>query len=52
MTTWSCAASFPVTALTGLTLPFLSNQVLTSTVTMRLEQAPAYTSYSEPGVGC
>jgi Flp pilus assembly protein TadG len=45
-------ASFPVTALTGLTLPFLGNQVLTSTVTMRLEQAPAYTSYTEPGVGC
>jgi Flp pilus assembly protein TadG len=45
-------ASFPVTALTGLTVPFLGGQVLTSTVTMRLEQAPTYSSYTEPGVGC
>ncbi len=45
-------ASFPVTAVTGLTLPFLGNQTLTSTVTMRLEQAPEYGNYTEPGVGC
>lgn len=45
-------ASFPVTALTGLTVPFLSNRTLTSTVTMRLEQAPAFGSYTEPGGAC
>ncbi|HEV3450418.1 MAG TPA: TadE family protein [Acidimicrobiia bacterium] len=45
-------ASFPVTALTGLTVPFLSNQTLTSSVTMRLEQVPAFNSYTEPGVAC
>jgi Flp pilus assembly protein TadG len=45
-------ASFPVTALTGLTVPFLSNHTLTSTVTMRLEQAPAFGSYTEPGGAC
>ena len=45
-------ASFPVTALTGLTVPFLSGRTLTSDVTMRLEQAPVYTSYTEPGGAC
>lgn len=45
-------ASFPVTALTGLTAPFLSNQTLTSTVTMRLEQAPAFGNYTEPSGAC
>jgi Flp pilus assembly protein TadG len=45
-------ASFPVTALTGLTVPFLSNRTLTSTVTMRLEQAPAFGNYTEPGGAC
>jgi Flp pilus assembly protein TadG len=45
-------ASFPVTALTGLTVPFLSNHTVTSAVTMRLEQVPAFTSYTEPGGAC
>jgi Flp pilus assembly protein TadG len=45
-------ASFPVTALTGYTVPFLGNRILTSSVTMRLEQVPLYTSYTEPGGAC
>jgi Flp pilus assembly protein TadG len=45
-------ASFPVSALTGLTASFLSNKTLTSAVTMRLEQVPPFTSYSEPGTTC
>jgi Flp pilus assembly protein TadG len=45
-------ASFPVTALTGMTIPFLSGRTLTSTVTMRLEQAPAFGNYTEPGGAC
>lgn len=45
-------ASFPVSALNGFTAPFLSGQTLTSTVTMRLEQVPLFTSFSETGVAC
>jgi Flp pilus assembly protein TadG len=45
-------ASFPVTALNGLTAPFLAGQTLTSEVTMRLEQVPEFTSFSETGVAC
>lgn len=45
-------ASFPVTAVSGFTFPFLSNRTLTSTVTMRLEQVPEFTGYTEPGVAC
>jgi Flp pilus assembly protein TadG len=45
-------ASFPVSSLNGFTAPFLSGQIITSTVTMRLEQVPQFTSYGEPGVSC
>jgi Flp pilus assembly protein TadG len=45
-------ASFPVTALNGFTAPFLSGQILTSSVTMRLEQVPQFTGVTETGVAC
>jgi Flp pilus assembly protein TadG len=45
-------ASFPVTALNGITAPFLSGKTLTSSVTMRLEQVPQFTSFAETGVAC
>jgi len=45
-------ASFPVTALNGFTAPFLSGRILTSSVTMRLEQVPEFDSFSETGVAC
>jgi Flp pilus assembly protein TadG len=45
-------ASFNVTAVTGYTVLFLGNQTLTSSVTMRLEQVPLFTSYTEPGGAC
>jgi Flp pilus assembly protein TadG len=44
--------SFPVSSLSGVTAPFLSSRVLTSAVTMRLEQVPVFTSYTEPGTEC
>ncbi len=45
-------ASFPVTALNGFTAAFLSGQTLTSDVTMRLEQVPQFTSFTETGATC
>jgi Flp pilus assembly protein TadG len=45
-------ASFPVTALNTFTAPFLSGQTLTSNVTMRLEQVPQFTSFTETGASC
>ncbi len=45
-------ASFPVTAVSAFTVPFIGNTTLKSTVTMRLEQVPTFTSYTEPGVAC
>jgi Flp pilus assembly protein TadG len=44
--------SFPVSSLTGVTAGFLTGRVLTSAVTMRLEQVPIYSSYTEPGTEC
>jgi len=45
-------ASFPLSALTGVTASFLSDRTLTSTVTMRLEQVPAFEEYTEEGTEC
>jgi Flp pilus assembly protein TadG len=45
-------ASFPVQSLSGVTTQFLSGKVLTSAVTMRLEQVPIFESYAEPGTEC
>lgn len=45
-------ASFPVSALTGLTASFLSGRTLTAAVTMRLEQPPSFTEYTEAGGAC
>jgi hypothetical protein len=45
-------ARFPVEALTGFSAPFISGKVLSSEVTMRLEQVPIYGEYSEQGASC
>ena len=45
-------ASFPVSALTGLTASFLSGQTLESAVTMRLEQVPMFEEFTEEGGQC
>ena len=45
-------ASFPINAVTAYTVPFFSSRVLTSSVTMRLEQVPLYGAYTEPGGAC
>jgi len=45
-------ASFPVGSLSGVTAAFLANRVLTSSVTMRLEQVPIFATYTEPGGEC
>jgi Flp pilus assembly protein TadG len=45
-------ASYPITSVTGLLGPFLNGRTLVSTVVMRLEQPPAFDSYTEPGAAC
>jgi len=45
-------ASFPLSAMTGIAAPFISGKTLVSSVTMRLEQVPKFTSYTEPGTSC
>jgi Flp pilus assembly protein TadG len=45
-------ASYPLTSVTGLLAPFLNGRTLVSTVVMRLEQPPAFDSYTEPGASC
>jgi Flp pilus assembly protein TadG len=45
-------ASYPLTSVTGLLAPFLNGRTLVSTVVMRLEQPPAFDSYTEPGATC
>ena len=45
-------ASYPLTSVTGLIAPFINGRTLVSTVVMRLEQPPAFDSYTETGVSC
>lgn len=45
-------ASFPLEEITGLIAPFVSGKTLTSDVTMRLEQVPKFTNYTESGATC
>jgi len=45
-------ASFPISAVSAYTVPFFASRVLTSSVTMRLEQVPLFGAYTEPGGAC
>jgi Flp pilus assembly protein TadG len=45
-------ASYPLTSVTGLIAPFVNGRVLSSSVVMRLEQPPAFDSYTESGASC
>jgi Flp pilus assembly protein TadG len=45
-------ATFPVGSLTGVTAGFLADRVLTSSVTMRLEQVPEFEEFTESGNEC
>jgi TadE-like protein len=45
-------ASFPVGSMTGVTAAFLADRVLTSAVTMRLEQVPKFQAFTETGSEC
>ncbi len=45
-------ATFPVGEITGLIAPFVAGKTLTSNVTMRLEQAPKFTNFTESGAAC
>ncbi len=45
-------ASFPVGSLTGVTAAFLADRILTSAVTMRLEQVPKFQAFNESGSEC
>jgi Flp pilus assembly protein TadG len=45
-------ASYPLTSVTGLIAPFVNGRTLTSSVVMRLEQPPAFDSYTESGASC
>jgi Flp pilus assembly protein TadG len=50
--TLQLCASYPVTSITGLVAPFVAGKTLISNVTMRLEQVPLYTSFTETGSTC
>lgn len=45
-------ASFPVGSMTGVTAAFLADRILTSSVTMRLEQVPKFQAFTETGSEC
>ena len=47
--TVTVCASYPAYNVTGVMRPFLGNRVVTSSVTMRLEQVPTFTSSADPG---
>ncbi len=47
--TVTVCASYPAYNITGVMRPFLGNRVVTSSVTMRLEQVPSFTSSADPG---
>jgi Flp pilus assembly protein TadG len=50
--TVTVCASVPVQTLSGLLAPIMSGKVLTSNVTMRLEQVPKFASFTEAGTSC
>jgi TadE-like protein len=50
--TLQVCASYPVGSVTGLVAPFVSGKTLVSSVTMRLEQVPKFTSYNTEGTVC
>ncbi len=47
--TVTVCASYPAYNITWVMRPFLGNRVVTSSVTMRLEQVPSFTSSADPG---
>jgi Flp pilus assembly protein TadG len=50
--TLQVCGSYPVTSITGLVAPFVKGKQLISSVTMRLEQPPWFSSYSAEGTVC
>lgn len=50
--TVTVCATFPAFNITGVMQPFLGNTTVSSTVTMRLEQAPTFASYTADGLTC
>jgi hypothetical protein len=50
--TLQICADYPVTSITGLIAPFVNGKTLVSSVTMRLEQVPKVTSFTETGATC
>ncbi len=50
--TVTVCASYPVQSGSGLLAPLLSGKTLTSKVTMRLEQVPKFTGFTEGGTAC
>ena len=45
-------AKFPLEEISGFTAPFVSGKMLVSAVTMRLEQVPKFTNFTESGATC
>jgi Flp pilus assembly protein TadG len=45
-------ADYPVSAITGLIAPFVSGKAIVSSVTMRLEQVPLVSNFTESGATC
>jgi Flp pilus assembly protein TadG len=50
--TLQICADYPVDSITGLIAPFVAGKTLVSNVTMRLEQVPKVTSFTETGATC
>lgn len=45
-------ASYILNSITGIAAPFIDGKSITSSVTMRIERTPIFTSYTEPGGTC
>lgn len=50
--TLQVCAVYPVSSITGLIAPFVAGKEIVSSVTMRLEQVPRVTSFTESGARC
>lgn len=50
--TLQICANYPVSSIAGLIAPFVAGKTVVSTVTMRLEQVPLVTNFTESGATC
>jgi hypothetical protein len=50
--TLQICADYPVSSFTGIVAPFVAGKKIVSNVTMRLEQVPLVTNFTETGATC